>query len=274
MAINTDNARQTEQAEKLLLNPDYLLRIYEEQFRHVRHLETADMLSFAILGLLSLGIFVLMHRPLASEPHDALGLAVIAVLMLGGLGIHGTTRRMAYRLRHIAVINRAGVAMGAVRLGVIPASFGGDLPATLWGFWKKLILGYRGPAIVVYTVLIWATVFSSVHEMRLGAAPSFAAGVAGVAIAAVANFTSAWSSWSQMKQEMLTLKQEMELGSSTVKNLAEQHCDLADSLVRLRPPRLNEALAHYQQAAQLEPQNPRARAGLEKLMSWRVQDYR
>ncbi len=82
------------------------------------------------------------------------------------------------------------------------------------------------------------------------------------------------ASWATIKEETLALKQEMELGTSTTKSLAEQYCDLADSMMRLRPPRLNEALSYYEESLSLEPLNSRAQEGVNKLMSWKVQDYR
>lgn len=266
---------ELKQSEKLLQESGELLKIYREQFEHLRHLENSEYLHLIFIASISLAISIIVHFPfMKGDPHDVLGLGVIAIFLLGGPGIYGTTRRMTYRLRHLVIINHISRALGAVRAGVIPASFGSGTAGSLCDFAKRLILGYMGPTVVFYSVLIWAVVVSLFVELGPGIKSLPLAALVGLAIVAFANFTSLLTSWSQLREEMVALKQEVELGTSTQKSLAEQHCDLADSMLRLRPPRLNDALNHYEIALKLEPDNARAKEGFDKLMSWKVVDYR
>lgn len=273
--MNTiSHINNTRQSEKLLEDPAHLLKIYQEQFKQIRHLETTDGRSLAFITIITLAAWFFMHRFISFlGSHDIMGLGVILIFLLGGPGIYGTTRRMTYRMRHLAVVSNVSRILGTVQAGVIPASFGTEVPGSLWDFGKRLILGYRGPVIVFYSVLIWGIVLSLYFDM-LGAHSLAWAVIAGFLVVAFANTSSMLASWATMKEETLALKQEMELGTSTNKSLADQYCNLADSMMRLRPPRLNEALNHYEEALKQEPDNPRARAGFDKLMSWKVQDYR
>lgn len=269
------NFEEPKQSEKLLQDPGHSLKLYQEQFKHLRHIENADDKALIFITSAVLAIFVLFHLPFVKEtPLDAIGLGTVAIILLGGHGIYGTTRRMTYRMRHLIIINRLGRAMGAVQAGVIPASLGSEMPGNLWAFWKKLTLGYRGPAIVLYSILIWAVVFSLFFEISPGHESLPLAIIVGLVIVAFANLTSLFTSWSQLKQEIIALKQEVELGTSTQKSPAEQYCDLADSMMRFRPPHLNDALNYYETALKHEPENIRARAGFDRLMSWKVVDYR
>jgi len=264
----------TKQSEKLMEDPANLLKLYQEQLKHLSHIEKTDDLALVFITFATLAIFVLFHIPFVKEePHDVIGLGVIAIILLGGAGIYGTTRRMTYRMQHVVIINRVGRALGAVQAGIIPASLGNETAGNLWDFGKRLFLGYRGPIIVFYSTAIWALVFSLFFEIDFGTKSLPLAALTGLAIVAVANLTSILSSWQQLKPEMLALKQEVELGTSTTKPLSEQHCDLADSMMRLRPPRLNEALSYYEEALILEPASSRAKAGFDKLMSWKIRDY-
>ncbi len=268
------NFEETKQSERLLQEPGHLLKIYREQFEHLRHIENSDSAHLIFITSATLAILILLHVPFVKgDSHDVLGLGIAAILLLGGPGIYGTTRRITYRIRHLVVINRLSRAMGAVKAGIIPASFGSDMPGDFWDFAKRLVLGYKGPSIVFYSVLIWAVVFSLFLEVGPAVKSAPLAALVGLFIVAFANFTSLLTSWSQLRQEMIATKQEVELGSSTQKSLAEQHCDVADSMMRLRPPRLNDALSHYEIALKLEPVNERAKSGFEKLMGWKVQDY-
>lgn len=264
----------TKQSQKLLEDPANLLKLYQEQFIQIRHIENADSFSLAFITVITLAIFFFMHHSIpVLEKHDIIGLGVILIFLLGGPGIYGTTRRMTYRMRHLAVVSRVSKIMGAVQTGVIPASFGTEVAGSLWDFGKRIILGYRGPVIVFYSVLMWGIVFSLYFEL-LGAQSLAWAVITGFLIVAFANASSMLASWATIKEETLALKQEMELGTSMTKSMAEQYCDLADSMMRLRPPRLNEALSYYEESLSLEPLNSRAQEGVNKLMSWKVKDYR
>lgn len=266
---------ETKQSEKLLQDPTHLVQIYREQFRHLRHVENADSIALIFITGAILAIFVLLHLPfLNDDVHNIIGMGIIGVILLGGTGIYGTTRRMTYRMRHLIIINRIGRALGAVKAGIIPASVGSDLPGNLLDFSRRLVLGYRGPVIVFYSVLIWGMVFSLFFELVPEPHSFILATVTGLIIVAFANLTSLLTSWVQLKHEIIALKKEVELGSSTRISLAEQYCEVADSMMRLKPPRLNDALSHYEEALKIEPGNLRARTGFDKLMNWKIKDYR
>ena len=57
------NFEEPKQSEKLLQDPGHSLKLYQEQFKHLRHLENADDKALIFITSAVLAIFVLFHLP-------------------------------------------------------------------------------------------------------------------------------------------------------------------------------------------------------------------
>jgi tetratricopeptide (TPR) repeat protein len=85
---------------------------------------------------------------------------------------------------------------------------------------------------------------------------------------------SIYTNYQDVKHRLLALRRGLELKRALPQEAADRHCDLAEALLRLSPPRLNEALEHFQKALEMSPGHKRAKEGIEYITTkWEIKQW-
>ncbi|MBI4180558.1 MAG: hypothetical protein HY528_01360 [Chloroflexi bacterium] len=239
---------------------------YKVQFERAHHLDRMALTTFTIVAVLSLALFaehVLAER-LAGQNHEALAIGLLSLALAVG-GAHTIIANAGDYWVTFVLIGQFTRGLGLVQRGIFPASLLAQPPIGWWNYTSRLLGGFRGPLLVIYLTLGWYSGFIMFGEW-LDLLPAF---LWAMLVPLVLAAGSALFCYERMKHQMLALRRHEELIEASRDKIVDSHCDLAEALLWLDPPRLFHARKQYELALEIEPDNQRAKEGLQRVLSWK-----
>jgi hypothetical protein len=235
------------------------LDLFREQLARSHHLDWLALTTFALLATLALAL-VVIHAliELPGWPLPAAGL--MAVALTAG-GAHSLVTNAGDNWVTLTAASQALRGSGLTERGIFPSSLIAYPPRTRLDFTRRLVFGSRGGLLLLYVIVGGLAGFSVVHHYLVLPAALVLGGIIPLFFTAL----SIRVSFARLRHLLLSLVEEVELAGESREELAERHCAVAESLVFLDPPRIREAISHYEIALELEPENARAQEALQRL---------
>lgn len=248
-----------------------VIEAYKVQFERVRHLDHMALLTFVVIAALELSLFAahVWIETSIHQGHETLGIGLLALALAAG-GAHAIITNTGDYWITFVVIAQLTRGLGLVQRGIFPVSLLAHVPVGWGSFFRRLIGGFRGPFLIVYITLGWYSVFMMLGEWMVLPLAFVVAILAPVALAT----GSALFSYQRMEHQMVALRKHDELVEASRNNVVASHCDLAEALLQLDPPRLFHAQKQYELALEIEPDNPRAMEGLQRVLAWKSGERR
>ncbi|MBI2830432.1 MAG: hypothetical protein HYX81_04655 [Chloroflexi bacterium] len=239
---------------------------YREHFQRAQHLDRLAVTIFAIIAALLLVNTVILHTVVESgELVERFSITFLMVsLAVGGAHIM-IVNAVDYQVTFV-VIGQLTRGLGLVQRGLFPASLLAQVPTSFWSLVSRCLGGIRGPLLIVLMVFGWHSAFEAFSQFATGL---FALGL-GLLVPLILATASFEFSHRRFRRQLEALKRHQALADATRDELVDSHCNLADALLWLDPPRLSHAQKQYELALEIEPDNPRAREGLERVLNWKT----
>lgn len=241
-----------------------VVEAYKEQFGHAHHLDRMTLATFAIVAFLVVALTVIVGLGISEGVWRQFAVSLLA-MVLAVAGTHMVIANAADYWVTFVVIAQMTRGLGLVQRGLFPASLLAQAPLGLTAFVLRLIGGFRGPLLLVYLALGWYSAFLAVSQW-LDVPLSFGLALLPPFILAV---TSAAFYYKRLRYQMVALKRHEELVAASRDDLVGSHCNLAEALLWLDPPRLLHAQRQYELALEIESDNPRAKEGLQRVLAWK-----
>lgn len=266
MSTVPDPEKEPESAQQRP-DPAALAVIYQEQFRHIRHLDWSALALVALSVAAFLLVAVLDLIVVAEQNIHTITIHLFVFALTAGSNHYLISNTTAIWLRY-AVLTNTERALGLVRAGVVPSILQFFGPVSFADFLWRFINSPRGPLFFLLLIMGWFVLAQFFLEAGkyLGAALALLPGLA-------MGLLSLYQNYAMARSRLSALHREQELSSALPDQLADRHCDMGEALLKLRPPRLNDAMRQFQLALEADPQHRRAREWLDKMMSWQVKDW-
>ncbi|MDO8472934.1 MAG: hypothetical protein Q7T05_03865 [Dehalococcoidia bacterium] len=237
-----------------------MIEAYKEQFGRAKHLDWLAVTLFIVVAVLAIGLLLLIIAGIVGDGWSERG-ALIVVLALTAGGTHAIVAISADRWITFAVISQMTRGLGLVSKGVFPPSLLTRTPADLCSFANRLAGGFQGSLLLLLLVLGSYAVFL-VSRSWLGVPLAFGFAPLPPLIFSV---ISVAFSYNRLQHRLVSLRRYEELALAAKDDLVTNHCNLAEALLLLDPPRLAHARKQYELALELIPDNLRAKEGLQRL---------
>lgn len=245
----------------------YLVQVYKEQLERVHHLDRMVLIVFAIIIPLIFALFALHGLGIVKTEWGGLPVMLVA-LALAAAGAHVTIANASDYWITFYVVAQMTRGLQLVQRGLFPPSVLVGPPTRFWPFCYRLLGGFRGAFMLMYLSIGWLSLFLAMQQW-LGASLKF-----GLAFlpAFILAFGSAIFCYQRVRARVVPLRRVEEIVEADRQELVNRHCDLAEALLRLDPPRTYFAEKQYELALQMDPENMRAKQGLQRLTRWTRKD--
>jgi len=224
------------------------------------------LVTFTVVTLLELVLYAahVWIEGSVQQSHEVFGIGLLALALAAG-GAHAVIANTDDYWITFVVIAQLTKGLGLVQRGIFPVSLLAQVPVSLGGFIRRLLGGFRGPFLIVYVILGWYGTFAMLGEWLALPLAFVLAILPPVSLAAASTLFS----YERLKHQMVALRRHDELVEASRNNVVGSHCDLAEALLQLDPPRLFHAQKQYELALEIEPGHPRAKEGLQRVLDWR-----
>lgn len=246
-----------------------VVEAYREQFGRAHHLDYLVLFTSVFLVALLVVLLVISGLGIIEDKWSQFIVTLVA-MSLAASGAHMTIANTGDYLVTFVVIGLMTRGMGLVQRGLFPVSLLAQFPEGFSSFGRRLIGGFRGPFLVIYLVLGWGSSFLALNlwlesplALSLAVLPPLVLGV-----------LSTLFCYNRLRYQLTALRRHEELGVASMEELVGRHCDMAEALLWLDPPRLFHAQRQYELALEIEPDNPRAKEGLQQVLAWKARARR
>ena len=211
---------------------------YKVQFERVQHLDRMALTTFIVIALLELVLFAghIWIERLVGQSHETLAIGLLGLALAAGGANAIITNTMDYWVTFV-LIAQLTKGLGLVQRGIFPVSLLAQAPVGGRNFILRLLGGFRGPFLIIYVILGWYSAFVMFGEW-LALPLAFVLAIlpsAGLAAG------SALYCYGRLKHQMVALRRHDELVEASRNDVVTSHCDLAEALLQLDPPRLFHA---------------------------------